>query len=327
MFTDADHSKLNAIEALADVTDATNVKSALDGMTLTDVGTPASTDRILLQDASDSNNLKYADFSEFGGGGGGTPSGAAGAIQFSDGSAFDDDGANLHWDDGNNRLGIGTNSPSETLHVKGNVLVEDPSSTGSSDHLLEVKSGSSGTPDNARILVSADTDAKLPMFNLRDVEANSGTFSPNYSAYIALDRASATVTGSAQNDMLIANGNYNKDIHLCTNNAGNGSGAQARLTIVGSDGDVGIGTTSPAQKLHVNGTIRQTGATSAVLVADSNGDIGAASNLSDVAYYQAQAPLPAGPGAPPGIGNWHAPTPAIFAGWIDIGGFYVPAFQ
>ena len=63
----ADKTKLDGIESNADVTDATNVKSALNGMTLTDVGTPASTDRILLQDASDSNNLKYADFSEFGG--------------------------------------------------------------------------------------------------------------------------------------------------------------------------------------------------------------------------------------------------------------------
>jgi len=55
------------------------------------------------------------------GGGGGTPSGVAGAIQFSDGSAFDDDDANLHWDDGNNRLGVGTNTPSETLHVNGTI--------------------------------------------------------------------------------------------------------------------------------------------------------------------------------------------------------------
>jgi len=187
-----------------------------------------------------------------GGGGGGTPSGAVGAIQFSDGAAFASDDANLHYDDINNRLGVGTNIPSETLHVKGNMLVEDPSSTGSSDHLLEVKSGSSATPDNARILVSADTDAKLPMFNLRDVEANGGTFSPNYSAYVALDRATPIVSGSAQNDLLIANGNYNKDIHLCTNNAGNGLGVEARLTIA-SDGDVGIGTTNPDNPLHVVG--------------------------------------------------------------------------
>lgn len=69
-FANGDKTKLDGIEASADVTDAANVKTALNGMTLTDVGTPASTDRILLQDASDSNNLKYADFSEFGGGGG-----------------------------------------------------------------------------------------------------------------------------------------------------------------------------------------------------------------------------------------------------------------
>lgn len=66
-----DGAKLDGIEALADVTDETNVKSALDGAILTDIGTPASTDLILLQDASDSNNLKVAQFSTFGGGGGG----------------------------------------------------------------------------------------------------------------------------------------------------------------------------------------------------------------------------------------------------------------
>ena len=46
-----------------------------------------------------------------------SPSGVAGAIQFSDGSAFASDAANLFWDDTNNRLGIGTNAPSQALHV------------------------------------------------------------------------------------------------------------------------------------------------------------------------------------------------------------------
>jgi len=48
-----------------------------------------------------------------------SPSGVAGAIQFSNGSAFASDAANLFWDDTNNRLGVGTNSPSATAHFQG----------------------------------------------------------------------------------------------------------------------------------------------------------------------------------------------------------------
>jgi hypothetical protein len=47
------------------------------------------------------------------------PSGVSGAIQFSNGSAFASDAANFFWDDTNNRLGVGTNSPSATAHFKG----------------------------------------------------------------------------------------------------------------------------------------------------------------------------------------------------------------
>ena len=50
---------------------------------------------------------------------GGSPSGVSGAIQFTNGSAFASDAANLFWDDTNNRLGVGTNSPSATAHLKG----------------------------------------------------------------------------------------------------------------------------------------------------------------------------------------------------------------
>jgi hypothetical protein len=50
---------------------------------------------------------------------GATPSGVAGAIQFSNGSAFASDATNLFWDDTNNRLGVGTNTPTATTHIKG----------------------------------------------------------------------------------------------------------------------------------------------------------------------------------------------------------------
>jgi hypothetical protein len=49
-----------------------------------------------------------------------TPSGAAGAVQFSDGTAFASDIANFFWDDAANELGIGTNNPGEKLDVWNN---------------------------------------------------------------------------------------------------------------------------------------------------------------------------------------------------------------
>jgi hypothetical protein len=48
-----------------------------------------------------------------------TPSGVSGAIQFSNGSAFASDAANIFWDNTNKRLGVGTNTPTATGHFKG----------------------------------------------------------------------------------------------------------------------------------------------------------------------------------------------------------------
>lgn len=45
-------------------------------------------------------------------------SGVAGAVQFSDGSAFASNAANFFWDNANSRLGIGTSTPAQTLVVK-----------------------------------------------------------------------------------------------------------------------------------------------------------------------------------------------------------------
>jgi hypothetical protein len=99
-----------------------------------------------------------------------------------------------------------------------------------------------------------------------------------------------------------------------------------RMRILSSNGNVGIGVTAPAQALHVSGTIRQTASTSSVLVSNANGDIVSATNLQDVSYYQAAAPLLPATGAPPVIGNWYLPTAATFQGWIQIGAAFVPAW-
>ena len=70
-FTNTLKNKLDGIEASADVTDYTNVGQAIAG-NAPDIGTPASSDRVLILDNGTSNRLSYADFSEFGGGGGGS---------------------------------------------------------------------------------------------------------------------------------------------------------------------------------------------------------------------------------------------------------------
>ena len=259
-------------------TEAGSLTGDSNGITMTGLykldtlptATVAANDKVIIQDTDDSDKIKTVTtqaIANLAGGGGGDSIEDADAdtkIQVEESSdedkiRFDTAGTERMIIDETGKVGVGTSSPSELLHIKGNVLIEDDSVNGSSDHLLEVKTGS-GSPlgDNARIIISADTDIKLPLLHLRDVEANSGTFSTHYSAYIALDRASAIVTGSAQNDLLIANGNYNKDIHFCTNPTSDGSGAQAKLTIL-SDGKVGIGTTTPSQELDVSGDIRLSG--------------------------------------------------------------------
>ena len=62
--TAADASKLAGIEAGADITDETNVKAALDGMTLTSASI-ASGDRMLIQDANASYEQKYVVYDNF----------------------------------------------------------------------------------------------------------------------------------------------------------------------------------------------------------------------------------------------------------------------
>jgi len=71
-----------------------------------------------------------------------SPSGVAGAIQFSNGSAFASDAANLFWDDTNNRLGIGTNAPATSLVVR---------ASGSTTGVLSVVNANDTTNYGARV--------------------------------------------------------------------------------------------------------------------------------------------------------------------------------
>jgi len=83
---------------------------------------------------------------------GGSPSGVSGAIQFTNGSAFASDAANLFWDDTNNRFGVGTNAPSATGHFKGS-----GSTSATTSLLVQNSVGSSAltVKDDLTVLISA----------------------------------------------------------------------------------------------------------------------------------------------------------------------------
>ena len=90
-------------------------------------------------------------------------SGVAGAIQFSNGSAFASDAANLFWDDTNNRLGVGLNNPTQTADILGNVKIASATSgllirdyTAFNTYKAFYKA--SETPSDSNYLIAMDTD-------------------------------------------------------------------------------------------------------------------------------------------------------------------------
>jgi hypothetical protein len=117
--------------------------------------------------------MSYGKIFPLGGSGGSTsPSGIAGAIQFSNGSAFASDASNLFWDDTNNRLGVGTNAPTATAHFKGS------GSTGATTSLLVQNSAGTQTfkVDDGGLVQIGRTDFIYWTFNSNSLTSSSYAF-------------------------------------------------------------------------------------------------------------------------------------------------------
>lgn len=90
-----------------------------------------STGRLLVDAHLTSTNTEIGDT---------IPGGTAGSVLFLGvGSTLEQDNAHFFWDDTNNRLGIGTNTPAETLHVAGTAIITGD--VGTADQLLGRDSG------------------------------------------------------------------------------------------------------------------------------------------------------------------------------------------
>lgn len=95
----------------------------------------------------------------------------AGSVVFSDGSNLTQDNANLFWDDTNNRLGIGTNTPVDELHVVGGIdLVHTADQT--DDHALEITCDAAGFGDVKGIEIDFITGAITAGFSEEAILVN-----------------------------------------------------------------------------------------------------------------------------------------------------------
>lgn len=118
------HLNLSDYQALTDVNAQltalhTDSSPTFTGLTATRATTTnATSTHFYTSNLSLANALSVAD------GGTGTTTAEAGGLFFYDGSTFVQDSGNLYWDTANNRLGVGTSSPNESLHVVGNIKMD-----------------------------------------------------------------------------------------------------------------------------------------------------------------------------------------------------------
>ena len=162
---------------------------------------------------------------------GATPGGTTGFVQFNDNGAFGSD-LNLFWDNINERLGIGTTTPDVTLQVAGGDV-----------RIGELSSPNTGTfPGSGRMLYFSGGPAP------------AGYNSDN-SDYLWIARYNEAFDKSELRMFIgdnAATGAFDKFV---IGAGGQGSPLTWDKFVVRSDGNVGIGTTEPSQKLDVNGGI------------------------------------------------------------------------
>jgi len=212
--------------------------------------------------------------------------------------------SHLFVDTVNNRVGITTASPGASLEVNGNVHVATDVTfggtlTGDGSGLTNVNSDSgSWVNGTGNVYLSTTTD-----------KVGIGTSDPTDLLHIKDGSIRLDSTGTVS----IINKHDTSDYGVLSLDAGyRGGSSRPKIRIVGyqgqasvngdnlitfhtngsermkinQDGNVGVGTTSPSAELHVNGVIKQTGASWALTNTGVNEAVnGGGSYQSDYAYF------------------------------------------
>jgi len=157
-----------------------------------------------------------------------TPAGSDGQIQYNNGGSLGGT-AQLYWDDANNRVGLGTSSPSVDLHVQ-------RSSSGSDVTLAVENTNTANTWATVKAISASGTQAMIIANNDAMIYSFDG-----------VPRASAAELGTWDASRLTLWTNNEAPIHL--------SPQFKNVLTVTPERNVGINTLYPFQSLTVNGAI------------------------------------------------------------------------
>ena len=209
------------------------------------------------------------------------PSLTNGSVLFSNGTTIAEDNANFFWDDTNNRLGLGTTSPSSRLHVDGSMYLQD-SNTGIESITFSqgpqiVSDGPSGYFRTGQVYTNTITSnvgigTSTPAYKLNlygnaalyNIGTNNAfTANTNYFVGHGLDASTpANITSKIGFISDASVGQFSDAIAFYTTpttfSPVNSDASTERMRITNS-GNVGIGTTTPTTALDVNGVITATG--------------------------------------------------------------------
>jgi hypothetical protein len=197
-------------------------------------------------------------------GGGGSPGGSDTQFQYNNGGSFGG-ATNLIYDDANDRVGIGTTAPERTLHVNSGT-VNTAALFESTDANVRIYMQDSGSTDAEQVgLLGISDDLRLVAGGGARMTIDSsgnvgiGTTSPTGMLHVSGSDPKIWLTDTDTNaDSYVSASSSVGSLILSADENNEVGSSQIALKVDGSDkmviqstGNVGIGTTAPDNKLHV----------------------------------------------------------------------------
>ncbi len=254
----------------------------------------------------------------------------------SSGGAWTLTGSNLYPDSTSYNVGIGTTAPGAKLAVDTSVLIGRPGGTGPGDAVLYLGPYTNATTYAASLRYN-DTTANLditPRSGYSTIFTSGnvgiGTTAPTQALLSVAGNIAATQNITLRGAGLTA-GYYGRVAHDDNNMTLSTSGGTGHI-LLSPAGNVGIGTTSPSNTLHVIGSIRDTtgyyvtGAGSMIVGTDSNdirltsvGDLELGANSTITMFLQSGGNVGIGTTAPVSTLQVSTPTNDAITEGLTVG--------